>query len=289
VKARVVVDAHEVEGTRELVAAALKARERRDPEIPPSGRERLEERRVVEPPGMPGEEGVERVSRAVRGEVHHVVRDPDRGAGRFLAQNARGLRVRREDVVESAPRSARVGEAWRDLTVEKASEEQDERLVEREEKPDVRREGARRLPGEAREGVDRGRRSPGCLLVEPSGVGVVVERHDRLEAERDEALDEAPVAREGGFVEDAPARLDAAPRHGEPEGVRAEVGRERGVLLVSAPRVRRAATRAAFRAAGGFPVRPVARIAALDLVVGHGDSEEPRTIREREDAHFTSR
>ncbi len=238
---------------------------------------------------MPGEQRVERMSRAVRGEVHHVVRDPDRGAGRLLAQDARGLRVRREDVVESAPRGARVGEAGRDLAVEKAAEEEDERLVEREVKPHERREGARGLPREAREGVDRGRRSPGCLLVEPPRVGEVVERHDRLEAERDEALDEAPVARERRGVEGAAPRLDAAPRHGEPEGVRAEAGRERGVLLVSPPRVRRAPARAASRAAGGFPVRPVARIAALDLVVGHGDAEEPRAVGEREGAHFTSR
>ncbi len=217
------------------------------------------------------------------------MRDPDRGAGRLLAQDSRGLRVRREDVVEGEPRGARVGEAGRDLAVEKASEEEDERLVERQVEPHVRRQGARGLPREAREGVDRGGRGPGRLLVEPPRVGVVVERHDRLEAERDEALDEAPVPRERRGVEDAAPRLDAAPRHGEPEGVRAEAGRERRVLLVSAPRIRRAPARAALRAAGGFPVRPVARIAALDLVVGHGDAEEARAVGEREGAHFTPR
>ncbi len=116
-----------------------------------------------------------------------------------------------------------------------------------------------------------------------------MERDDRLESQRDEAFDEPPVACEGGFVEGAPARLDAAPRNGEAERVRTEARRERRVLLVTLPRVRRAPARASLRPARGFPAGPVARIAPLDLVVRDGDAEEARTVGERKDPHVTPR
>ena len=125
--------------------------------------------------------------------------------------------------------------------------------------------------------------------MKPLRVRVVVERDDRLEAQRDEALDESAVARESDLVEGAPARFDPAPRNGEAEGVRAEARREHRVLLVAPPRVRRAPARAAFRVARGFPVRPVARIAPLDLVVRQCHAEKPRPIRERKDAHVPPR
>src|ERR1035437_8413265 len=77
----------------------------------------------------PGGKNVEGMSRAVRREVHHVVRDSDRRPGRFLAKDDRRLHVGREEMVERARGGARVGESGRDLTVEKAPEEDDERFV----------------------------------------------------------------------------------------------------------------------------------------------------------------
>src|ERR1039458_1263523 len=148
-KARVVVDAHEVEGAGERVPAPLETRERRNPEVPSSRRERLEERSVVEAAYVPGEKRVERMPRPIGCEVHHVVRHADGGARCFLAQDGSGLRVRREKMVERARRRARVGEAGRDLAVEKTPEEKDERLVEWDEEPHMGCESARRLPGEA--------------------------------------------------------------------------------------------------------------------------------------------
>ena len=124
------------------------------------------------------------------------MRDPNRRARRLLAQDTRGLGMRREHVVEGEARGTRVREARRDLGVEETSEEKNERLVERQVEAHVGRQRARGFPREAREGVDRSGRGPRRLRVEPPGVGVVTERHDRLEAVRDEALDEAAVARE---------------------------------------------------------------------------------------------
>ena len=113
-KARVVVDAHEVEGAGKPVPSPFEPRERRDPEIPPPRRESLEEGRVVQPARVPGEKDIERMARTIRREVHHVVRNPDRGAGCLVSQDTRGLRVRREEEAAraAARESARPGGIW---------------------------------------------------------------------------------------------------------------------------------------------------------------------------------
>ena len=70
------------------------------------------------------------------------MRDADRGAGRLLADRRGRLRVGGEEVVERARRGARVRETGRDLAVEEAAEDEDERLVQRDLEPHVRRKRA---------------------------------------------------------------------------------------------------------------------------------------------------
>ena len=77
------------------------------------------------------ENTVERVGVALRCEAHHVVSDADRGMRRNPANLRRGAAVRGQEVIEHAIEHARVRNAGRNLAVEVAGEQKDERLVER--------------------------------------------------------------------------------------------------------------------------------------------------------------
>ncbi len=101
--------------------------------------------------GLSGEEAVERMPVPFRGEGHHVVGDADRRAGSFLPDRGGRLGVGGEEMVQGPAGGPRVGEAGRDLAVEKAAEEEDERLVQDRPEPHVRGEGPGDLTSEARE------------------------------------------------------------------------------------------------------------------------------------------
>jgi hypothetical protein len=83
------------------------------------------------------EEPVEQMEPALRREGHHVVRDADRRMRHALADDRRGRGVRGHHVVERAGHRFRIGDRRRDLRVEIAGEQKDERLVERDVKADA--------------------------------------------------------------------------------------------------------------------------------------------------------
>jgi len=225
-------------------------------------------------------------TRPRRDEVHHVVREADRGAGVDIPQHGGRGRVRRVEVSEGQPGRAAVRETRRDLPVEEPAEKEDERLVQRDPDPHARRERLGDAPGEACEGLDGRGRRPRRLRVEPGRVRVVMQRDDRLEASGEEPVHKTAVTCERGIVVRASRGLDPAPRHRKPECIRAGVRGKVGVLLVALPRAGRAAAGAALRPARRLPRRPVAGIPALDLVMRDGHAPEARPVLWREHTHL---
>jgi hypothetical protein len=141
VDAAVVVDSDEIMRGREIVQMRAHAALARKGPVQPPGRDRLQERQVVQPLALPCQAPVERAVAPVRSELEHVVRDSD-AAARALGSDGGGrLGVGAEHVLQGSCGGCEARAPRRDLPAQVSAQEKDDRLVEGDPKPNARPQG----------------------------------------------------------------------------------------------------------------------------------------------------
>src|SRR6266566_6810633 len=108
--------------------------------------------------------------------------------------------------------------AGRNHSAQVPAQDKDDGLIERDPEAHVRQRGADSLR-QAAEPADALRMLPAAVLQKPAGMGVVMQRDDRLDSQTRQVLRSLRLELESGFVELASLWLDAAPFDRIPVGV----------------------------------------------------------------------